>query len=165
MYYQTSLGSFDIIAGISIISKKWLFAAGYQNALTSNSNDFRWNEWNLYPGGRAYIDSHDIARKLKRGTDVMMRVERNWRFSNYNFSLGALPIYRITKDQVIRNGVYSKEPGTTGLALTVLGSAGYHFNVNSSVKFIFGIKLTDREVNPDQLTRNSVQTIAYVYRF
>jgi hypothetical protein len=165
MYYQISLGSFDVIAGISMISKKWLFAAGYQNALSANDNQFRWGEWSEYPGGQAYIRDHDLALQLKRGTDIMLRLERNWRFSNYNFSLGALPIYRITKDQIKVNGTYEKVDKTTGLALTALLSAGYHFNVNSSIKFIYGVKLTDREINPDQLTRTAVQTIAYVYRF
>jgi len=167
MYYQTSLGSYDIIAGISVISKKWLFAAGYQNALTANNNQFLWGEWfNKYPDDN-YIRDHDVAFKLKRGTDVMMRVERNWRFSNYNFSLGALPIYRITKDERIdvNTDEYFKVPKTTGLALTTLLSFGYHFNVNSNIKYIYGVKLVDRDVNPDQLTRHSVQTIAYVYRF
>lgn len=167
MYYQTSLGSYDVIAGISLISKKWLFAAGYQNALSANNNNFRWDEWDEYPGGREYIESHDMAVKLKRGSDIMLRIERNWRFANYNFSLGALPIYRITKDERINwdEGQYVKVDKTTGLALTALASFGYHFNVKSSFKFIYGLKLTDREVNPDQLTRNSVQTIAYIYRF
>lgn len=165
MYYQISLGSYDVIAGISLISKKWLFAAGYQNALTANNNQFRWEEWGEYPGGQSYITDHDLALQLKRGTDIMLRAERNWRFSNYNFSLGALPIYRITKDQIKVGGVYEKVDKTTGLALTALLSAGYHFNVKSSIKFIFGLKITDRDVNPDQLTRTDVQTIAYVYRF
>jgi len=166
MYYQTSLGSYDFIVGLSLISKKWLFATGYQNALSANNNQFEWDEWDGYTGGPDYITAHAIARKLKRGTDVMFRVERNWRFSNYNFSLGALPIYRITKDQIVNlAGDYVKVDKTTGLALTALFSAGYHFNVKSSIKFIYGLKLTDRDVNPDQLTRTDVQTIAYVYRF
>jgi len=165
MYYQISLGSYDVIAGISIISNKWLFAAGYQNALTANNNQFRWEEWGEYPGGQSYIMDYDLALDLKRGTDIMLRAERNWRFSNYNFSLGALPIYRITKDQINVNGTYEKVDKTTGLALTALFSAGYNFNVKSSIKFIFGLKITDRDVNPDQLTRTDVQSIAYVYRF
>ncbi len=165
MYYQTSLGSYDIIAGVSMISKKWLFAAGYQNALTANNNNFRTDEWSEYPS-QSYLQGHNISTKLKRGTDVMIRAERNWRFSNYNFSAGLLPIYRITKDQIVdSSGDYRKVDKTTGLALTTLFSAGYHFNVNSSIKFIFGLRITDREVNPDELTRDNVQTIAYVYRF
>ncbi len=165
MYYQTSLGSHDIIAGISVISKKWLFAAGYQNALSANNNQFKMDEWMEYHD-QNYLRNHNISNKLKRGTDVMVRVERNWRFSNYNFSAGVLPIYRITKDQIVDSSDnYHKVDNTTGLALTTLFSAGYHFNVNSSIKFIYGLKLVDRDVNPDELTRNNVQTIAYVYRF
>src|SRR6187401_41817 len=30
MYYQTSLGTFDFITGISMINRKWLFATGIQ---------------------------------------------------------------------------------------------------------------------------------------
>ena len=33
MYYQTSLGSYDIIAGLSFLTSKWLIAFGYQQAL------------------------------------------------------------------------------------------------------------------------------------
>ena len=178
MYYQVSLGSYDLIAGISLISSKWLIAFGYQDALTANDNDFKWGQWINYPEPDPnrtthvkYINDHARGTKLKRGSDIMFRVERNWRFSNYNFSLGALPIYRITKDQrqTLVNGqpsgIYEKMDKTTGLALSLLGSAGYHFNVNSSVKLILGWKLVDREVNPDGLTRHAVQTIAYVFRF
>ncbi|MDH5368354.1 MAG: hypothetical protein OEW67_15355 [Cyclobacteriaceae bacterium] len=178
MYYQTSLGSYDIVAGFSLISKKWLIAFGYQDALTANNNNFKWGEWSGYPTPEMatgvpvqYILDHDKATKLKRGSDIMFRVERNWRFSNYNFSFGALPIYRITKDQIntltnwYPDGIYKKVDKTTGLALSLLASAGYHFNVNSSVKLIIGYKLVDREVNPDGLTRHAVQTIAYVFRF
>lgn len=166
MYYQVSLGSTDIIAGISLLSKQWLVAFGYQNALTANNNQFVWSEWNGYPGGRPYIDQHGVGRELKRGSDIMFRVEKNWRFPNYNFSLGALPIYRVTKDQgKDTSGNYQKIDKTTGLALSLLGSVGYHFNVNSSLKFIYGVKVMDRDVNPDGLTRHSVQSIAYVFRF
>jgi len=92
MYYQNSLGSFDAIAGISAISNKWLFATGVQIALTENNNQFVWGRFPDYPN-QEYLRKYDIARELKRGIDIMLRVERNWRFVNYNFSLGALPIY------------------------------------------------------------------------
>ena len=179
MYYQVSLGSYDIIAGVSMISRKWLVAIGYQDALTTNENNFKWGQWDDYPNlekrvvdsVHSYIAKHPRATNLKRGTDVMLRVERNWRFTNYNFTLGALPIYRIVQDQrqTLNNGEpsgqYEKIDKTTGLALSVLASAGYHFNVNSSVKLILGWKITKREINPDGLTRHAVQSIAYVFRF
>lgn len=166
MYYQTSLGSFDAIAGISALNSKWLFAAGIQIALNANNNQFLWGKFPNYPN-REYIEQYNVGLKLKRGIDVMFRVERNWRFTNFNFSLGLLPIYRITKDEVENKdtGERFKADGTTGLALSVLGSFGYQFDVNNSIKIIRGIKLTDREFNPDGLTRNEVWSVSYVYKF
>jgi len=167
MYYQNSLGSFDAIAGVSAISSKWLFATGIQIALTENNNQFDWaTGFPDYPS-REYIEQYDIGKELKRGIDVMFRVERNWRFTNFNFSLGALPIFRITKDEAILQGETerSKIDKTTGLALSVLASFAYHLNVNNSVKIIQGVKLVDRDVNPDGLTRNEVLSISYIYKF
>lgn len=166
MYYQNSLGSFDAIAGVSAISSKWLVATGIQVALTENNNQFVWGGFPNYPN-QEYLERYNIGRELKRGIDVMLRIERNWRFTNFNFSLGALPIYRITKDEAIpeRETERRKLDGTTGMALSVLGSFGYHFDVNNSIKIIQGIKITDREVNPDGLTRNEVLSISYIYKF
>ncbi|MFK7951350.1 MAG: hypothetical protein AB8B73_00785 [Ekhidna sp.] len=165
MYYQTSLGSFDAIAGVSAISSKWLFATGIQVALNENGNQFVWG--NFPNVNQEYREKYDIGLNLKRGTDIMFRAERNWRFTNFNFSLGVLPIYRITKDEVTNRmtGERVRPDGTTGLALSVLGSFGYHFDVNNSIKIIQGIKLTDREFNPDGLTRNEVFSVSYVYKF
>ncbi len=166
MYYQQSLGSYDAIAGISAISRNWLVAAGVQVALTRNNNQFVWEGFSTYPSPD-YLRKYNIGRELLRGVDVMLRVERNWRFTNFNFSLGALPIYRITKDEgiLVNETERSKIPKTTGLALAVLGSFGYHFDVNNSIKIIQGIKLVDRDFNPDGLTRDEVLSISYIYRF
>lgn len=166
MYYQTSLGSYDAVAGVSAISRNWLFATGIQVALTKNNNQFGWNGFPNYPD-QEYLEKYNRGPELLRGIDVMLRVERNWRFTNFNFSLGALPIFRVTKDEAINpdTGVREKLPGTTGMALSILGSFGYHFDVNNSIKIIKGVKITDREFNPDGLTRNEVLSISYVYKF
>jgi len=166
MYYQTSLGSYDAIAGISAINSKWLLATGVQIALTENNNQFAWEDWPNYPSPD-YVRRYNLGPELKRGIDVMLRVERNWRFTNFNFSLGALPIFRITKDEARIPGTNerAKIDDTTGMALSVLGSFGYQFDVNNSVKIIQGIKLTDRDVNPDGLTRDEVLSISYIYKF
>lgn len=166
MYYQTSLGSFDAIAGFSMINSKWLFATGIQVALTRNSNKFDWRDFAGYPN-ESYVREYNEGHDLKRGTDIMLRVERNWRFTNFNFSLGLLPIYRITKDEIAdkNTGERFKADGTTGLALSALGSFGYQFDVNNSIKIIRGYKLTDREFNPDGLTRKDVWSVSYVYKF
>ena len=169
MYQQVSLGSFDIIFGASLINEKWLFAVGYQDALTANNNTFKWSDWTpVYPS-ESYVQQYDRATKLKRGTDIMFRIERNFRFARYNFNIGLLPIYRITKDQIVDNpsgeGEYIKLENTTGLASSILMGAGYNFNINNSIKLTYGQKLTQREVNPDGLTRHNVIILAYLFRF
>lgn len=169
-YYQPSLGSYDIVGGLSWINDKWLLATGIQIPLTRQDNQFLWSGFPDYPN-QDYVLKYNVGRELMRGTDVMLRVERNWRFTNYNFSFGLLPIYRITKDNAIIPGPDNPTerrgdlPGTTGLALTALASFGYQFDVNSSVKLIHGMKITDREYNPDGLTRHSVWSTSYIYKF
>jgi hypothetical protein len=174
MYYQTSLGSYDLITGISVITRKWLLATGIQHPLNKNENEFVWgnNEsgWvkeyknNTDP---EYVRSYNKANNLKRGTDVMVRVERNFRFSRLNFTLGLLPIYRITNDEVEDPATEErfKPKDAKGLALSGIGTVGYNFNVKSGIRLLLGHKIVQREHNPDGLTREMVTTISYNYRF
>jgi hypothetical protein len=170
MYYQTSLGTYDFIAGISMISRQWLFATGIQHPFNKNKNHFRWGPWEpVYLNGEGvdYVRSYDVGYELKRGTDVMLRIERNFRFSRINFSAGLLPIYRVTRDEITQAGTGKriKPEGTTGLALSAIATAGYSFNIQSGVKVLYGRKIRQRDHSPDGLTRHDVMTVSYYYRF
>lgn len=168
MYYQTSLGTYDFVTGISMKTRKWLFATGLQHPFNQIENTFVWEEWRepVYPDF-SYVMTYNQSKKLKRGTDVMLRAERNFRFSQFNFSLGVLPIIRITKDEIESpvTGLRQKLDGTTGMAFSVIGTFGYSFNVRSGVRLLVGMKIKDRDVNPDGLTRDMVSTVSYLYRF
>ncbi len=164
MYYQTSLGTYDMIAGISYLSRGWLLATGIQHPFNRNGNEFLWGAWASTPDS-AEVRQYPPANGLKRGTDVMMRVEKDFRFSRIDLSLGLLPIYRINKDEIIKNGEKIKLDGSTGLALTALATLGYSFNVRSGIKLLYGKKITNRTMEPDGLTRPYVTTISYYYRF
>jgi hypothetical protein len=165
MYYQTSLGTYDAIMGVSLITPKWLFATGIQIPLNENGNQFLWGAWADHTEA-AYTLGYDRAKNLKRGTDVMLRVERNFRFSRLNFSLGLLPIYRITRDEfTLPNGERIRPAEAQGLALSGIFTTGYHFNVRSGVKMLLGHKIVQRDLNPDGLTREFVSTLSYYYRF
>ncbi|WP_188465720.1 hypothetical protein [Marivirga lumbricoides] len=171
MYYQVSLGTYDLVLGSSLINREWLFSVGYQQPIIhQNENSFGADpvEWGWYPGpgGFDYVQKHDEAVDLRRGADIMIRIERNFRLSRLNFNFGILPIYRITKDQgKDETGEYQKLPGTTGLALSALAGVGYRFNIFSSLKLIYGQKITDRDYNPDGLTRKHVLNLSYNYNF
>jgi hypothetical protein len=166
MYYQTSLGTYDLIAGVSLINRNWLFATGIQFPLNENENKFTWDAWaDLQRPG--YIQKHGPANELKRGTDVMLRIERNFRFSRLNFTLGLLPIYRINSDEILDKNTNKriKPAGAQGLAMSAIVTAGYSFNVRSGVKLLLGRKIVQRDVNPDGLTREVVSTLSFYYRF
>jgi hypothetical protein len=166
MYYQTSLGSYDFITGISLISRNWLFATGIQHPFNENGNQFLWTAWQGGPEDIAYVQKYSNSKELKRGTDVMIRVERNFRFSQWNFTLGLLPIYRINHDEITDGtGKRVKPDGTTGLALSGIITTGYSFSVRSGVKLLIGHKLVQRDENPDGLTRELVTSLSYYYRF
>jgi len=176
MYYQTSLGTYDLIFGASMVSRKWLFAAGYQQALNKNQNGFWWGEWQTdRPQDFNYIQQYAQSNLLQRGKDVMLRVERNFRLSRFNASIGLLPIYRLTQDIVsIPSPVSPDNPslntvknsaGSDGLALSGIYTFGYHFNVQSGIKLLLGNKFIQREKNPDGLSREFVTSFTYSYRF
>ncbi len=96
----------------------------------------------------------------------MLRAERNWRFSRLNFSLGLLPIYRVNNDEISDpNGKRVNPAGAKGLALSVIFTTGYSFNVKSGLKLLLGHKIIQRDNNPDGLTREFVSTLGYYYRF
>lgn len=166
MYYQTSLGTYDFITGLSFITRNWLVATGVQIPLNQNENQFLWGAWTDTNEDQTYIRKYSKAKELKRGTDVMIRVERNFRFSRFNFTLGLLPIYRITNDEITTPaGLREKPAGAKGLAMSGIFTSGYSFNVRSSVKLLLGHKIVQRDENPDGLTREFVSTLSYCYRF
>lgn len=169
MYYQTSLGTYDLVMGGAFINNSWLFSFGYQQPLVHvNENTFwaRPEEWAWYPGGMDYVRAHANANMLRRGADVMVRVERNFRFSRFNANIGLLPIYRISNDQIMNlEGIYEKVEGGRGLAASLLAGAGYRFNTKAALKALYGLRLVDRAKNPDGLSRESVLSLTFNYNF
>lgn len=178
MYYQTSLGTWDVISGISLINRHWLIATGIQIPLNQNNNQFDWHRWdNGHPDDPdefAYVKQYPNSTYLRRGTDVMLRVERNFRLSRLNFSVGILPIYRVTADRVTpdpstglgeRTSYDLKGNLARGLAMSWITTAGYSFSVRSGIKLLVGHKIVQRAYSPDGLTRELVTSFTYIYRF
>jgi hypothetical protein len=166
MYHQTSLGTYDLIAGISFMTRHWLIATGYQQALNAAGNEFTWTAWKGSDKENEALQ-FPVSKNILRGKDVMLRIERNFRSSKFNAYLGLLGIYRLTKDQVFspKEQKVVEQDGTTGLALTGLAGAGYNITAKTSIKAMFGHRILEREKNPDGLTREWVQTIGIEYKF
>jgi hypothetical protein len=168
MYYQSSLGTYDAVLGVSLISKKWLFAVGYQQPFNHVKNQFLWAAWRTSPDS-AVANLYPRANQLKRGTDLMARIERNFRFSNFNFYVGGLYIYRITPDQftIRRNDIPTiiTDRNSLGAAISLLAGGGYKFSTKSGIKLAIGYRVKRREMHIDGLARDWVTTLAYEMRF
>lgn len=171
MYYQTSLGTFDFVTGLSVNMKGWLFATGYQQVLVNiNENQFKWAPWKTY-------DLFDVAQRyhssmdLKRGKDVMFRAEKNFNYSKFNFYFGLLDVWRLNEDKVTspttgKTIIVEDSIGTSkGHAVTFLTGFGYNISVKSQLKLMFGQRLIKRHINADGLSREQVFTFGYQYRF
>lgn len=167
MYYQPSLGTYDIVGGVAWASKKWLFTTGIQIPWNATKNKFVWNDFRNHPDPE-YVQKHDVGHGLRRGMDVVLRMERNWRFTNYNFSFSLLSIWRITKDTALIDENFTKragKEGTTGAVFSALINLGYQFDVKSGVKYIHSSALTHRHVSLDGLARKAINVISYTYTF
>lgn len=165
MYYQSSLGTFDIVWGASVRNKNWMFATGLQYSVNRNDNMFLWGPWRSSQDSIIALE-YPRAKELKRGFDIMFRVERNFRFSRFNCYVGALPIWRLTPDTfTLPNGTRTNAEGSTGVAMTILTGAGYQFNVHHAIKLLFGKQVIKREHNPDGLSRLWVTSINYEIKF
>ena len=163
MYYQTSLGTYDIVAGLSLVSRKWLFAAGYQHAFNRNGNEFVWAPWNkTADSARAAV--YPRANKLKRGDDIMLRAERNFRSTKWNAHLGILGIYRLNQDNIVLKNQEQNFESTIGWAITAVAGVGYHVNTHATIKLLYGKKIINRDFNPDGLSREFVTTLSLEWR-
>lgn len=173
-YYQTSLGTYDGIAGISLISRGWLFAFGYQQPFNRNGNQFLWGPWLSAGTDDSTIAlKYPVCKEIKRGNDIMFRIEKSIRLSRITGHLGLLPIIRLTEDEITdKTGKRIKVDGTKGMALSAISGFSYSFSTRSGIKMIFGYRLSQRYYKPefhglslDGLSREAVVNIGYEFRF
>jgi hypothetical protein len=171
MYLQPTLGTFDLVAGASFLSRGWLVAVGVQQPLAhTNDNQFLWEEWEGNPKFNTAFPFPQ-SRGLRRQADVMLRIEKNIRFSKFNVHIGLLEIHRFKEDKVLLKDLETGQDierevaGSNGSALSLIVGGTYHFNTKSAIKLIFGDRLLQRDKNPDGLSREQVYQLAYQINF
>lgn len=158
MQYQSSLGTIDIISGLSISNSSWQFSTGWQQPVSGiNRNNFLPVYWNT-PEANKYPPSNDFNRK----GDVLLRAAymSNTKKS-LSFNIGVLGIYHLAEDTYIDANV-SNNPiairGSQGLTLNATFSGLWKVNKSLMIGFLAGTPLVVREVRPDGLTRSFVFT-------
>jgi len=146
MFYQTGLGTYDLVLGASWLNRDWLFSAALQHPFNANQNQFEQsllsNEENVgYTTSRGYF----------RGTDLMFRVERSFRFSRFSLHTGVLPIYRINNDRVQNEeNIWEEVEGSNGFTVSWVSGFNYNLNAKTSFRLLYMQRLKRREAHPGQ---------------
>lgn len=152
MPYQSSLGTNDMLLGISATYKKWNFIVGYQQPLAQN------NENGFFPTTAENDSDYFASNKLTRAADVVARAERRFKYRKLQWSVGLLSIYHIANDEIL-NPITEERvevPNSQGLTLNCVFSSKYPIKENLSFNATLGFPLVVRENRPDGLTRGLV---------
>ncbi len=165
MQYQSSLGTVDLIAGITVSGGRLLFAAAIQQPLTGrNRNTFLPEYWNTteafaYPPTNAFNRKGDVLARA--GVDLI----RNRRLT---LNAGLLGIYHLGRDTYV-NANESIEPialvGSEGLTLNGTAAAWYKINSKISLGVLGGLPFVVRDLRPDGLTRKFVISPEFIFHF
>lgn len=167
MPYQTGLGTYDAIGGVSVNYKKWLFATGVQIPVAQN------NKNTFYPGLWAgSADSLDAApyfasAALVRAGDMLLRLDRQFNVgSKIALSASVLSIFHLQKDKVtLPGGAESRVPNSSGVTLNLAGGFHYAPQPHWRINLLAGFPVLVRENRPDGLTRSLALTTGVEYRF
>lgn len=163
MDYQSSLGTFDGIAGVSYEIKKLQLILAYQQPLWQNENEFLAEQ---YPAD-SELSSFQSTNKFIRSADVMFRVSYPLELTDeFKITPGILPIYHLSTDKYTDvNEIEQEIEGSDGLTLNTNLYFDYEVNSSNAFQLNFAMPLIVREVRPDGLTRSYLVSFEYRYKF
>ena len=160
MLYQTSLGSYDLIVGVSHNRDGWQFAMGYQHPFNRNQNSFLHSSWPDDESALAYFESN----RLLRGDDLIFRVGRRFTFDRSSLYIGILPIFRLQKDEIIKEDQIVALEGSRGLTINLNLRWVRPITDRTDFMLIYGNPVVWRQVRADGLTRVVVVTAAFSWK-
>ena len=139
MNYQVSLGSWDLILGLSYSLKRFAFSAGYQQPLSGNNNQFLAESYpanspeSKYYSTNQYLRSADLLVRAAY-TPVMRK--------KVSLVTSLLPIYHLRDDRYSDSTGYSvKIAGSQGLTLNISVILQYRFGKNQWLEFMAKARL------------------------
>ena len=157
MQYQSSLGTIDLITGISFSDNSWQLSMGWQQPVSGeNRNNFLPAYWQDTPEAEKYPPSNDFNRK----GDVLLRAAYTISLKRKFFlTPGLLAIYHLDEDTYVDPNV-SNDPiaiiGSQGLTLNMTLAGLWTVSDRLALGFSAGTPLIFRDVRPDGLTRKIV---------
>ncbi len=163
MDYQSSLGTFDLIAGIGLAIQKLQLAAAIQQPLTQNKNNF---SSELYPPNSP-LRNFQSTRAYQRSADALLRLTYPFKFNEkWQLSPSALGIYHLKPDSYQLAGITRAEiAGSDGITLNANVYLEYKPSSKHAIQLVLGAPLLVRDARPDGLTRSFVGALEYKIEF
>jgi hypothetical protein len=160
MDYQSTLGTFDVIAGLSYQRSGWLIALGYQQPLSQNENFFYPDAW----PPESPLSEIESTLNFERQGDILLRISRTLAFTEkMSITPGILPIYHLANDKRTRQDFIEEIEGSSGLTLNVTFHLDYLIGNQNRLRFQLGFPLVVRDKRPDGLTRSFVAGVDYMF--
>ncbi|MBD0400141.1 hypothetical protein [Flammeovirga sp. EKP202] len=150
MAYQPSLGTYDILGGVAVRYKQFLFSAGYQQPLTQNENAF-------FETGSDPDNESWSTNQFERQADLAIRAEYSKENPDkINWKAGLLGIVHMGNDSFVdTDGVRKEIDGSSGLTLNLTGGISKAFG-DYTLGADLGFPVMARTARPDGLTRSFV---------
>lgn len=157
LQYQSSLGTFDIIAGLTATNKGWSLSAAIQQPLTKeNKNGFLPEFWN----GKPEAGNYPPSNRFQRRGDLLFRASKTFSTpGKWQFQAGLLNIYHLGMDRytaVTPSQRVVAIEGSGGLTINITGGAWYQASKKLRIGISGGTPALARDVRPDGLTRQWV---------
>lgn len=163
MNYQSSLGTFDLIAGFSYSIKKLNLSIAYQQPLTQNENKFIAED---YPADSP-LREFQSTNEFERSGDVLFRASYVINAGkNFIITPGILPIFHLGNDKFTdKDGKQQEIEGSNGLTFNINLYVDYLINPNNAFQLNAGFPVITRDSRPEGLARSFVGTIEYKISF
>ncbi|MFV8354418.1 hypothetical protein [Flavobacterium sp. XS2P14] len=159
--YQSSLGTFDLIAGLNFNYKKWDFNTAIQIPVFNNNKNSYFKEF-------SGTDDFPSTNLFERKSDALFRTTYTFQTSNkkFTFKPNVLFIYHLGEDR-FQNTFGQRETIKNSDGLTINGNliGVYTINTKNSIELSLATPFVVREVRPDGLTREFTAGIIYKVSF
>lgn len=160
--YQSSLGTTDLIVGLSLGIKKLEITVALQQPLKQNDNRFLAEEYPLNSRLRTFQSTNQFIRQ----PDMLTRFSYPLEAGRFKFTGSALAIVHLYNDYYTDALGNNREiEGSSGLTLNGNAYLDYELNNTSAVQLNLGVPFVVRESRPDGLTRAIVVNLEYRARF
>ena len=159
--YQSSLGTFDLIAGLNLNYKKWDFNIAVQIPVFNNNKNSYFREF-------SNTDDFPSTNLFERKSDALFRTTYTFQTANkkFTFKPNVLFIYHLGEDS-FENAFGDRETIKNSDGLTINGNiiGSYAINTKNTIELSLAAPFVVREVRPDGLTRKFTAGIIYKVSF